>query len=108
MEIRNIVFDIGNVLADYRWHDYLQDKGFSPKMIDRIARASTLSPAWGEYDRGVLTTQEVIETFYAGVEVRREMGRDETFYSIDKARELLGFSPQHSWRDVLADPRAGA
>ena len=29
------------------------------------------------------------------------MGRDETFYSIDKARELLGYSPQHSWRDVL-------
>ncbi|PRY10070.1 NAD-dependent epimerase/dehydratase family protein [Kineococcus rhizosphaerae] len=52
------------------------------------------------------TTQEVIDTFYAGVEVRREMGRDETFYSIDKARDLLGFSPQHSWRDVLEDPRA--
>ncbi|WP_028471725.1 NAD-dependent epimerase/dehydratase family protein [Nocardioides alkalitolerans] len=52
------------------------------------------------------TTQEVIERFYAGVEVRREMGRDETFYSIDKARDLLGFAPQHSWRDVLSDPRA--
>ena len=24
---------------------------------------------------------------------------------IDKARELLGFAPQHSWRDVLPDPR---
>ena len=34
----------------------------------------------------------------------REMGRDETFYSIDKARELLGYEPQHSWRDVLPDP----
>jgi hypothetical protein len=32
------------------------------------------------------------------------MGRDETFYSIDKARELLGYEPQHSWRDVLRDP----
>ena len=40
----------------------------------------------------------------AGVEVRREMGRDETFYAIDKARRLVGFEPQHSWRDVLADP----
>jgi len=51
------------------------------------------------------TTQEIIDRFYAGVEVRREMGRDETFYSIDKARELLGFAPTHSWRDVLDDPR---
>ena len=54
------------------------------------------------------TTAEVIERFYDGVEVRREMGRDETFYSIDKARRLLGYEPQHSWRDVLDDPRAGA
>ena len=52
------------------------------------------------------TTQEVRERFYGGVEVRREMGRDETFYSIEKARRLLGYEPQHSWRDVLTDPLA--
>ena len=50
------------------------------------------------------STDEVRERFYDGVEVRREMGRDETFYAIDKARELLGFEPQHSWRDALPDP----
>ncbi|MET1039294.1 MAG: NAD(P)-dependent oxidoreductase, partial [Aeromicrobium sp.] len=50
------------------------------------------------------TTQEIIDRFYPGVEVRREMGRDETFYAIDKARDLLGFAPHHSWRDVLPDP----
>ncbi|MGO4597166.1 NAD-dependent epimerase/dehydratase family protein [Terrabacter sp. 2RAF25] len=52
------------------------------------------------------TTDEVRERFYDGVELRRAMGRNETFYSIDKARDLLGYSPQHSWRDVLTDPRA--
>lgn len=52
------------------------------------------------------TTQEIGDRFYAGVEVRKEMGRDETFYSIDKARDLLGFAPEHSWRDVLSDQRA--
>jgi nucleoside-diphosphate-sugar epimerase len=52
------------------------------------------------------TTGEIIERFYAGVEVRRPMGRDETFYSIDKARRLLGYEPEHSWRDVLPDPRS--
>ena len=51
-----------------------------------------------------LTTDEVRERFYDGVPVRRELGRDETFYSIDKARRLVGFDPQHSWRDVLVDP----
>jgi nucleoside-diphosphate-sugar epimerase len=53
------------------------------------------------------TTQEVRDRFYDGVELRREMGRDETFYSIDKARDLLGYAPQHSWRDVVPDPGAG-
>jgi nucleoside-diphosphate-sugar epimerase len=52
------------------------------------------------------TTGEVRERFYDGIELRRELGRDETFYAIDKARRLLGYEPQHSWRDVLADPRA--
>jgi nucleoside-diphosphate-sugar epimerase len=50
------------------------------------------------------TTQEIRDRFYDGVEVRRELGRDETFYAIDKARALLGFAPRHSWRDVLSDP----
>lgn len=54
------------------------------------------------------TTGEVRERFYDGVELRRPMGRDETFYSIDKARGLLGYVPQHSWRDVLPDPRASS
>jgi nucleoside-diphosphate-sugar epimerase len=51
------------------------------------------------------TTDEVLAEFYDGVEVRREIGPRETFYCIDKARDLLGYAPQHSWRDVLDDPR---
>ena len=50
------------------------------------------------------TTRELQDRFYDGVEVRREMGRNETFYAIDKGRNLLGFVPCHSWREVLADP----
>ncbi len=52
------------------------------------------------------TNQEILDRFYDGVTLSRQMGRDETFYSIEKARELLGYTPQHSWRDVLPDPRA--
>ena len=63
MQLRNVVFDIGNVLADYRWYAFLQDKGFSPEMIDRIAGVSTQNPAWDEFDRGVLSSREVVESF---------------------------------------------
>ena len=51
-----------------------------------------------------VASDEVRERFYAGVEQRRPMGPDETFYSIDKARHLLGYAPEHSWREVLAEP----
>jgi len=36
---------------------------------------------------------------YPGVEVRKDLGEHETLLSIDKARRLLGYEPQHSWRD---------
>ncbi len=53
------------------------------------------------------TNQQIREQFYSDVEVRREMGVNETFYSITKARDLLGYEPVHSWRDVLTDPGSG-
>lgn len=48
-----------------------------------------------------ITSHEVIKRFYQGVEVRGEMGPNETFFSNKKAKELVGFRPKHSWRDVL-------
>lgn len=48
-----------------------------------------------------LTSDQVIEQFYQGVEVRGEMVANETFYSNKKAKEMVGFQPKHSWRDVL-------
>lgn len=59
--IKNIVFDIGNVLADFRWKEFLMDKGFDKAMAERIGRASVLSPRWYEIDRGAISYEEVLE-----------------------------------------------
>lgn len=48
-----------------------------------------------------LSTSEIIERFYEGVPLKKKMGESETFYSNDKAKELLGFAPEHSWRMYL-------
>ncbi|NAZ86402.1 NAD-dependent epimerase/dehydratase family protein [Kineococcus indalonis] len=45
------------------------------------------------------SSAELVAEVYPGVEVRGELGEHETLLSIDKARRLLGFEPQHSWRD---------
>jgi nucleoside-diphosphate-sugar epimerase len=47
------------------------------------------------------TTAQLIEEFYADVPVRKKMGARETFYSNRKAKDLLGFAPQHDWRDQI-------
>ena len=46
-------------------------------------------------------TSQLIERFYQGVRVVKGMSEDETFYSNTKAKEMLGFEPQHDWRHYL-------
>lgn len=59
--IKNIVFDIGNVLTDYAWNEHIHKFGFSEEVCGRVAAATVQSPQWNEFDRGVLTTEEVVE-----------------------------------------------
>ena len=61
--VRNIVFDIGNVLTDFRWKEFLMDKGFDMGMVGRIARASVESPYWKEIDRGEWDAETLMEKF---------------------------------------------
>jgi len=44
---------------------------------------------------------ELLAEQFPGVPVTRELGPNETLLSIDKARRVLGFAPQHSWRDEV-------
>lgn len=48
-----------------------------------------------------LNTSQIIERFYQGVPQASEMGEDETFFSIKKAKNLLGFNPVYNWRDEM-------
>ncbi|MBR6770984.1 MAG: HAD family phosphatase [Lachnospiraceae bacterium] len=61
--IQTIIFDIGNVLAEFAWRQYFQAYGYSAEVLKRIAAATVGSRLWGEYDRGVLSDEEMIESF---------------------------------------------
>jgi nucleoside-diphosphate-sugar epimerase len=43
-------------------------------------------------------TAELAAEAFPDVPVRKELGRNETLLSIDKARRVLGYEPVHSWR----------
>lgn len=58
--ITTIIFDIGNVLADFTWKEHFESFGYDKTMVERIAAATVLSPIWNEYDRGILSDQEIM------------------------------------------------
>ena len=63
--IKNIILDVGNVLADYCWKKHLDSFGFSEETADKVAKATVLDADWEEYDRGVLTGEEILNRFIA-------------------------------------------
>ena len=63
--IRNIVFDIGGVLADFRIREFLAEKGLDGPTIKRVLKASVLNPDWGTFERGEVTEEETLQAFSA-------------------------------------------
>lgn len=61
--IRNVVFDIGNVLAGFIWQDFFRSFGFSEEVYERLADATVRSGLWNELDRGKLSDEELLEGF---------------------------------------------
>ena len=47
------------------------------------------------------SSKGLMEEVYPTVEIRKDLGEFETLLSIDKARELLGYEPDYTWRDHL-------
>lgn len=48
-----------------------------------------------------LPTRELIDRFYPDVPLKRDLGEFETLLSNRKAKEVLGFRSQHSWRKYV-------
>lgn len=61
--IKNIVFDIGNVLAGFVWEEFYHSFGYSEEIFEKLADATVRSPFWNEMDRGKLSDEELLEGF---------------------------------------------
>lgn len=57
--IKNIIFDIGNVLTYYTWDKHIHSFGFSEEICQRVASATVKSQEWNEFDRGALSDEEI-------------------------------------------------
>jgi nucleoside-diphosphate-sugar epimerase len=58
-----------------------------------IAAANTVSD---------IPNRELMKTCYRDVPLREDVGDHDTLLSIDKARRMLGYEPQYTWRDQVS------
>lgn len=63
--IENVIFDVGGVLTTYHQRDYFLRKGYDEDTARRLMEATQLSPHWKEFDRNVLTNEEINARFCA-------------------------------------------
>lgn len=98
--ITTIIFDIGNVLADFTWEAHYRSFGYSEEIFERLAKATVMNPLWNEYDRGAMSDEELLQGFIEsdpGIEKEiREALRDvgpmvvRNDYAIPWIKELQG------------------
>ena len=58
--IKNVIFDVGLVLVEFNWQDYLDSFGFDEEKRERIAKATFQSPVWDERDRGLYDEENYV------------------------------------------------
>ena len=61
--IKNIVFDIGNVLVAFAWQDYFKGLGIVGDKFDRVVKATVKSEEWNEVDRGAWSEDKILAAF---------------------------------------------
>lgn len=61
--IKNVVFDVGQVLVTFDPPKYMKDLGYSDEVIEALQKAMFNHPLWGELDRSIYTKAELMEMF---------------------------------------------
>lgn len=61
--LKNIIFDVGDVLLEYRWKDMLVDFGLSEEEAQGLGLRMFEDPLWKELDLANRTEQEIIRSY---------------------------------------------
>ncbi|MBO7352892.1 MAG: HAD family phosphatase [Lachnospiraceae bacterium] len=103
--IKNIVFDIGNVLAAFRWRDYIKELGFADEAewqpggkAWRLAAATTKNALWREVDRGVMPLDDIITAMIA---TDPEMEDAIRLFFADRRRLVMEYDYSAGWLSEL-------
>ena len=61
--IDTIVFDVGNVLVEWNYSDYLDGLGFSPETKAAVINAVFENPVWNKLDQGTVSAEDALTSF---------------------------------------------
>lgn len=88
--IKNIIFDIGEVLVDFTYREHFANLGYKEDMIERLIRATIFNPSWSEYDLGLLPDEEVVQLFInSDPEIEKDIHRSmENCHDLVKMRDF--------------------
>lgn len=75
--IRNIIFDVGNVLIEFNYSKYMEEKGYDEKQKKVLMEAVFQNPLWLDADRGtVLEAEELLQGFISNAPEHESLIRD--------------------------------
>lgn len=63
--IKHMIFDVGMVLADFSWERLFRQLGIQNEDFEEVADATVRSSVWNEYDRSLLSDDEILKEFIA-------------------------------------------
>lgn len=61
--IDTIIFDVGMVLVNFRWKEYMEEFKFPEHVKNQVIHATFQSKEWNEFDRSLLSDDEIINSF---------------------------------------------
>lgn len=70
--VRNIIFDLGMVLVNVRYREYMQDLGFTEEEQEFFSEQVVFSDTWKLMDEGVRTQEQVVALFQEAYPQYRE------------------------------------
>ena len=83
--IRNIIFDLGNVLLSFRPSEYLDKNEYSDELKAKILSDIFHSREWLELDNGDITLSEAIES----IAERSDLTREEIAHIFDLRTDIM-------------------
>lgn len=96
--IKNIVFDVGKVLVEYDPDKYMEGLGFDTETQAAVNAAMFQHPLWEECDRGILTTEQLLNGFVANAPEYEEQIR-RAFTTVEGAIHVMPYTME--WLEEL-------